>query len=94
MQNGIFTLRGALMAPTTSIPDRNIGAKFPTLRAHHSFVNGAAPASDARNWSPAPPRMKWRNGFALAATSRANSPSVTRSYAGKGVVKRVGENRR
>jgi len=33
--------------------------------------------------------MKWRNGFAVCATFEGEFSNVTRSYAGKGVVRHV-----
>jgi uncharacterized protein with beta-barrel porin domain len=49
-------------------------------------VNGAAQAGDAALVTGSA-EMKWLNGFSLAATFEGECSSVTRSYAGKGVVR-------
>jgi uncharacterized protein with beta-barrel porin domain len=50
-------------------------------------VNGAAPAPNAALAS-ASAEMKWLNGWSVAATFDGEFSQVTRSYAGKGVVRR------
>jgi autotransporter-associated beta strand protein len=86
MQNGIFTLRGRAAWAHDFNPDRNIAATFQTLPGASFVVNGAAQASDSALVTGAA-EMKWLNGFALAATFEGEFSGVTRSYAGKGVVR-------
>ncbi len=86
MQNGIFTLRGRAAWAHDFNPDRNIAATFQTLPGASFVVNGAAQASDAALVTGSA-EMKWLNGFSLAATFEGEFSSVTRSYAGKGVVR-------
>ena len=86
MQNGIFTLRGRAAWAHDFNPDRNIAATFQTLPGASFVVNGAAQASDAALVTGSA-EMKWLNGFSLAATFEGEFSNVTRSYAGKGVVR-------
>ncbi|MEA2899241.1 MAG: hypothetical protein QOJ84_4856 [Bradyrhizobium sp.] len=88
MQNGIFTLRGRAAWAHDFNPDRNIAATFQTLPGASFVVNGAAQASDAALVTGSA-EMKWLNGFSLAGTFEGEFSSVTRSYAGKGVVRYV-----
>ena len=50
------------------------------------MVNGAAQASDSA-LTTASVEMRWRNGWSAAATFDGEFSDVTRSYAGKGVVR-------
>jgi autotransporter-associated beta strand protein len=86
MQNGIFTLRGRAAWAHDFNPDRNIGATFQALPGASFVVNGAAQASDAALVTGSA-EMKWLNGFSMAATFEGEFSGVTRSYAGKGVVR-------
>jgi autotransporter-associated beta strand protein len=86
MQDGIFTLRGRAAWAHSYNPDRNIAATFQTLPGASFVVNGAAQARDAALVT-ASAEMKWLNGFSLAGTFESEFSSVTRSYAGKGVVR-------
>ena len=86
MQNGIFTLRGRAAWAHDFNPDRNIGATFQTLPGASFVVNGATQARDAALVTGSA-EVKWLNGFSLAATFEGEFSSVTRSYAGKGVVR-------
>jgi fibronectin-binding autotransporter adhesin len=88
MQNGIFTLRGRAAWAHDFNPDRNIAATFQTLPGASFVVNGAKQASDAALVTGSA-EMKWLNGFSLAATFEGEFSNVTRSYAGKGVVRYV-----
>ncbi|MEA2916618.1 MAG: hypothetical protein QOJ15_8699 [Bradyrhizobium sp.] len=86
MQNGIFTLRGrAAWAHDFNI-DRSITPTFQALPGASFVVNGAAPAHDSALVT-ASAEMKWANGFALAGTFEGEFSNVTRSYAGKGVLR-------
>ena len=50
------------------------------------MVDGAAQARDAA-LTTASAEVNWRNGFAVGATFEGEFSAVTRSYAGKGVVR-------
>jgi uncharacterized protein with beta-barrel porin domain len=66
--------------------DRIIGATFQTLPGASFVVNGAAQAHDAALVT-ASAEKKWLNGWSAAATFEGEFSNVTRSYAGKGVVR-------
>jgi autotransporter-associated beta strand protein len=86
MQNAILTLRGRLAWAHDFNTDRNIAAVFQTLPGASFVVNGAAQAHDAA-LTTASVEAKWLNGWSAAATFEGEFSSVTRSYAGKGVVR-------
>ena len=86
MQDGIFTLRGRLAWAHDFNPDRNIAATFQALPGASFVVNGAAQASESA-LTTASAEMKWLNGWSAAATFEGEFSNVTRSYAGKGVVR-------
>jgi uncharacterized protein with beta-barrel porin domain len=86
MQNAILTLRGRAAWAHDFDPDRNIGATFQTLPGASFVVNGATQARDAA-LTTASAEVKWLNGFSLAGTFEGEFSNVTRSYAGKGVVR-------
>jgi fibronectin-binding autotransporter adhesin len=86
MQDAILTLRGRAAWAHDFNPDRAIGATFQTLPGASFVVNGAARAADAA-LTTASAEVKWLNGFSVAATFEGEFSNVTRSYAGKGVVR-------
>ncbi len=86
MQDGIFILRGRAAWAHDYNTDRNIGATFQTLPGASFVVNGAAPAHDAA-LTTASAEWKWLNGFSLAGSFEGEFSNVTRSYAGKSVVR-------
>jgi uncharacterized protein with beta-barrel porin domain len=86
MQNAILTLRGRAAWAHDFNPDRSIGAVFQTLPGASFVVNGATMASDAALVTGAA-ELKWINGWSAAATFEGEFSNVTRSYAGKGVVR-------
>jgi uncharacterized protein with beta-barrel porin domain len=86
MPNGIFTLRGRAAWEHDYNPDRAIGATFQTLPGASFVVNGARQAADATLVTGSA-EMKWVNGWSTAATFEGEFSNVTRSYAGKGVVR-------
>ncbi|MEA2910804.1 MAG: hypothetical protein QOJ15_2885 [Bradyrhizobium sp.] len=86
MQNAILTLRGRAAWAHDFNTDRNIAAVFQTLPGASFVVNGAAQAHDAA-LTTASVEAKWLNGWSAAATFEGEFSSVTRSYAGKGVVR-------
>jgi uncharacterized protein with beta-barrel porin domain len=86
MPNSIFTLRGRFAWAHDFNTDRNIAATFQTLPGASFVVNGAMPAHDAA-LTTASAELKWLNGWSAAATFEGEFSNVTRSYAGKGVVR-------
>lgn len=86
MQNGVLTLRGRAAWAHDFNPDRVIAATFQALPGASFVVNGAARASDSA-LTTASVDMKWLNHWSAAATFEGEFSSVTRSYAGKGIVR-------
>jgi uncharacterized protein with beta-barrel porin domain len=67
-------------------PDRAIAATFEALPGASFVVNGAAQAADSA-LTTASAEMSWMNGWSAGATFEGEFSAVTRSYAGKGVVR-------
>jgi uncharacterized protein with beta-barrel porin domain len=88
VNGAIFTLRGRAAWAHDFNPDRAVAATFQTLPGASFVVDGAAQAKDAA-LTTAAAEVKWRNGFALGATFEGEFSNVTRSYAGKGIVRYV-----
>ena len=86
LQDFVLTLRGRLAWAHDYDPDRSIGATFQTLPGASFVVNGAAQASDSA-LTTGSAEIKWMNGWSAAATFEGEFSDVTRSYAGKGVVR-------
>jgi uncharacterized protein with beta-barrel porin domain len=86
MANGVMTLRGRAAWAHDFNTDRGIAATFQALPGASFVVNGAALARDAA-LTTASAEMKWLNGWSTAATFEGEFSDVTRSYAGKGVVR-------
>jgi uncharacterized protein with beta-barrel porin domain len=86
MQNAILTLRSRVAWAHDFDPNRGIGATFQALPGASFVVNGAAQASDSA-LTTASAEIKWPNGWSAAATFEGEFSEVTRSYAGKGVVR-------
>jgi uncharacterized protein with beta-barrel porin domain len=86
LQDSVLTLRGRFAWAHDFNPDRSIGATFQTLPGASFVVNGAAQAHDSA-LTTASAEMKWPNGWSAAATFEGEFSEVTRSYAGKGVVR-------
>lgn len=86
VENGIFTLRSRAAWAHDFNPDRTISATFQTLPGASFVVNGARQAADAALVTGTT-EMKWLNGWSTAATFEGEFSNVTRSYAGKGVVR-------
>ncbi|MBR0736824.1 autotransporter domain-containing protein [Bradyrhizobium liaoningense] len=83
---GLVTLRGRLAWAHDYNPDRTIGAVFQTLPGSAFVVNGAAQARDSA-LTTASVQMNWLNGWSASATFEGEFSNVTRSYAGKGLVR-------
>jgi len=86
MSDGVLTLRGRFAWAHDFNPDRNILATFQTLPGSSFLVNGASQASDSALVT-ASAEKRWLNGWSAAATFEGEFSNVTRSYAGKGVVR-------
>jgi autotransporter-associated beta strand protein len=86
MQDSILTLRGRVAWAHDYNPDRSVAATFQTLPGASFVANGAAQASDSA-LTTASAEIKWINGWSAAATFEGEFSDVTRSYAGKGVVR-------
>ncbi|MBR1209057.1 autotransporter domain-containing protein [Bradyrhizobium sp. JYMT SZCCT0180] len=86
MQNAILTLRGRLAWAYDYNTDRSIGATSQTLPGASFVVNGAAPSHN-KALTTASAEVKWINGWSAAATFEGEFSDVSRSYAGKGVVR-------
>jgi autotransporter-associated beta strand protein len=83
---GVITLRGRAAWAHDFNPDRTVGAVFQTLPGSAFVVNGAAQARDSA-LTTASVQMNWMNGWSASATFEGEFSNVTRSYAGKGVVR-------
>jgi uncharacterized protein with beta-barrel porin domain len=86
LQNAVLTLRSRFAWAHDYNPDRSIAATFQTLPGASFVVNGAAQASDSALIT-ASAEVRWLNGWSAAATFEGEFSDVTRSYAGKGVVR-------
>jgi YVTN family beta-propeller protein/autotransporter-associated beta strand protein len=86
LTNAILTLRGRAAWAHDFNPDRAVAATFQALPGASFVVNGAAQAQNSA-LTTASAELKWSNGVSLAATFDGEFSGVTRSYAGKGVVR-------
>lgn len=86
VEDGVLTLRSRFAWAHDFDPSRAAAATFQALPGASFVVNGAAQASDSA-LTTASAEMKWLNGWSAAATFEGEFSSVTRSYAGKGVVR-------
>jgi uncharacterized protein with beta-barrel porin domain len=86
MTNAILTLRGRAAWAHDFNPDRAVAATFQTLPGASFVVNGARQATDAA-LTTASAELKWMNGWSAAGTFEGEFSEITRSYAGKGVVR-------
>jgi T5SS/PEP-CTERM-associated repeat protein/autotransporter-associated beta strand protein len=86
MQTAILTLRGRAAWSHDYNPNSAIAATFQALPGASFVVNGAAQARDAA-LTTASAEVKWNSRWSTAATFEGEFSNVTRSYAGKGVVR-------
>ncbi|WP_249151585.1 autotransporter domain-containing protein [Bradyrhizobium liaoningense] len=86
IRDAILTLRGRAAWAHDFDTDRAIAATFQTLPGASFVVNGAAPSHDAA-LTTASAELTLRNGISLAGTFEGEFSSVTRSYAGKGILR-------
>ncbi|MCP9628668.1 autotransporter domain-containing protein [Rhodopseudomonas palustris] len=86
LADSILTLRSRLAWAHEFNTDRSLAATFQSVPGASFIVNGAQQARDAALTS-ASAEIKWRSGFSVAAIFEGEFSDVTRSYAGKGVVR-------
>ncbi|MBC9876164.1 autotransporter domain-containing protein [Bradyrhizobium sp. INPA01-394B] len=86
LPDGTLTLRGRLAWAHDFNPNRSIAATFQALPGASFVVSGAALASESA-LTTASAEMSWRNGWSAAATFEGEFSNVTRSYAGKGMLR-------
>ncbi|MBC9977900.1 autotransporter family protein [Bradyrhizobium campsiandrae] len=86
MSDGVLALRGRMAWAHDVNPDRTVAATFQSLPGASFVVNGAAQAPDAA-LATVSAEMRWLNGWSAGASFESELSQVTRSYAGKGVVR-------
>jgi len=86
LQNAILTLRGRAAWAYDYNTNPSIGATFQALPGASFVVNGAA-QSHNKALTTASAELNWLNGWSAAATFEGEFSDVSRSYAGKGVVR-------
>jgi uncharacterized protein with beta-barrel porin domain len=86
MTDSILTLRSRFAWAYDFDPSRAIGATFQTLPGSSFVVNGARQANNSALTTLAA-EVKWMNGWSAAASFEGEFSEVTRSYAGKGIVR-------
>ena len=86
MQNAILTLRGRAAWAHNFNTDRSATALFQNIPGGTFLVSGAAQAPNTA-LTTASAEVKWLNGWSAAATFEGEFSDITRSYAGKGVVR-------
>jgi uncharacterized protein with beta-barrel porin domain len=84
--DGVVTLRSRGAWAHNFNPDRSVTATFQALPGASFVVNGAAQAREAALVTGSA-EMAWLNGWTLAGTFEGEFSNVTRSYAGKAVVR-------
>jgi T5SS/PEP-CTERM-associated repeat protein len=86
VQNASLTLRGRVAWAYDYNTNPSIGATFQALPGASFIVNGAA-QSHNKALTTGSAEVKWINGWSAAATFEGEFSDVSRSYAGKGVVR-------
>lgn len=86
LAEGLLTLRGRAAWAHDYTTDRNVSAVFQSLPGSTFIVNGASAARNAALTS-ASAEMSLAGGWSVAATFDGEFSDVSRSYAGKGVVR-------
>jgi autotransporter-associated beta strand protein len=86
LQSAILTLRGRFAWAHDFNTDRNVTAVFQALPGASFVVGGAAQAHDSA-LTTVSAELKWLNGWSAAATFEGEFSDISRSYAGKGVVR-------
>jgi autotransporter-associated beta strand protein len=88
LATGLLTLRSRFAWAHDFDPNRSIASTFQALPGASFVVGGAAQASESA-LTTLSAEMKWKNGWAAAATFEGEFSQVTASYAGKGVLRYV-----
>ncbi|MGP9809918.1 autotransporter outer membrane beta-barrel domain-containing protein [Rhodopseudomonas sp. NSM] len=86
LDGALLTLRGRAAWAHDFDVERSIAATFQALPGASFVVNGARPARDAA-LTTVSAEVNWLNGFSVAAAFEGEFSDVTRSYAGKGVLR-------
>ncbi|WP_316231906.1 autotransporter domain-containing protein [Bradyrhizobium sp. SZCCHNR1051] len=86
VSDGVFTLRSRFAWAYDFNPSRSAGATFQALPGASFVVNGARQAQNSA-LTTVSAEMKWRNGWSAGASFEGEFSDVTRSYAGKGIVR-------
>jgi autotransporter-associated beta strand protein len=86
VNDAMLTLRGRAAWAHDFNTDRSAQATFQTLPGASFIVSGASPARDAA-LTTASAELRFASGISLAATFDGEFSDLTRSYAGKGVVR-------
>jgi uncharacterized protein with beta-barrel porin domain len=86
LDGAILTLRGRAAWAHDFNPNSAVSATFQSLPGASFVVNGASLAPDAA-LTTASAELSWINGWSVAGTFEGEFSNVTRSYAGKGVVR-------
>lgn len=86
VNDAILTLRGRAAWAHDINRDRSSSATFQSLPGASFIVNGASLAKHTALTS-ASAELKWMNGWSVAGTFEGEFSDVTKSYAGKGVVR-------
>jgi len=84
--DAILSLRGRAAWAYDFNTDRAASATFQALPGASFVVSGAAPAHNSA-LTTASAEIKWMNGWSAVATFGGEFSEVTRSYAGKGIVR-------
>ncbi|HVX76964.1 MAG TPA: autotransporter domain-containing protein [Bradyrhizobium sp.] len=86
LDTAVVTLRARAAWAYDYDTSRSAMATFQSLPGASFVVNGTAPAHNSA-LTTASAEVKWQNGFSVAATFEGEFSDVTRSYAGKGVLR-------
>jgi uncharacterized protein with beta-barrel porin domain len=84
--DGLLTLRGRAAWAHDFNPDRSVAATFQTLPGANFVVTGAAGAAEAALITASAER-RWLNGWSAAVTFEGEFSELTRSFAGKGLIR-------
>ena len=86
METALVTLRGRLAWAHDFNTDRTVTPVFQTLPGTAFIVNGARQAPNSA-LTTAAAEVKWANGWSAAAVFEGEFSDISRSYAGKGILR-------
>ncbi|MHB0770648.1 autotransporter domain-containing protein [Bradyrhizobium sp. 5.13L] len=86
LASGLLSLRGRVAWAHDFNTDRSVTAVFQTLPGASFVVSGAAQAGESALTS-ASAEMNWMNGWSTAVTFEGQFSDLTKSYAGKGLLR-------